>query len=235
MSFVFTCDSDLHFQSDGTNILPRTKKQNNVKIINRIKPDFTIVAGDLTNNGSDGSKILCIPISGPQEQLQNYVSQYAKPLEENNIPIFASMGNHDNWTYPPYIYMAIQKYIIKKYGNTVYNFIHKNVQFICLGIVPDSNALKYFHSIANKSLPIVLFFHYNLVGAFSDWWSDAQKIAFNDAINGYQIKLIVTGHLHECAAYFWNNYQVITCGGLGLYQCSYSDITQSVTVEWVTS
>jgi len=237
-SFVFICDSDLHFQSTvpgGPIVVPRSEKADNVLIITRIKPDFVIMAGDLTNNGSDGSTFCYIPISGPEKQLQAYLSQYVQPIQAHVIPIYAAMGNHDNYTYPPYVYMAVKSYLQKFYGGIHYNFVHKNVQFICLGLYPDAAALKYFNTVANKSLPIVVFFHYNLVGDWSNWWSDQEKDDFLITITGYQIKLIVTGHIHICASYQWNNYPVITCGGQGLYQCTYSAETQSINVVCLTN
>ena len=143
------------------------------------------------------------------------------------------MGNHDNWLYFPYVYKAVKRYIKKRHGDIFYNFIHKGVQFICLSIYPDVNGLKYFKSVANKSLPIVLFFHYNIEGELSNWWTNEEKENFKNTINGYHIKLIVNGHLHISSSYIWNGYQVITCGGDGFYKCFFSKDTENITVEHV--
>jgi Icc-related predicted phosphoesterase len=228
MAFTFVCDSDLHFEERGLNDLPRPEKDNNVSIIQSLNPDLVIVAGDLTNNGSDGSKICCLPISGHQCQLQAYEEKYVKPLEQFTS-VYASMGNHDNWTYFPYVYKAIQVYIIKKYGGINYHFTHKGVQFICLGIYPDADALRFFLKNADSTIPLVLFFHYNLQGPWSDWWTNEEKEAFNTTIAGYNVKLIVTGHIHECSNYTWEGYNVITCGGRGVYKCTY--FNNNVSIE----
>lgn len=233
-SFYFYCDSDLHFSADDDDdITPMSYKNNNATKVIEAKPDLVLVAGDMTNNGSDGSKFMCIPISGPEKQLQGYLTQYVEPITANGIQVYSCLGNHDNWTYPPYVYKAIVKYIKKKHGGIYYNFIHKGVQFICLNIYPDSAGLKYFKKVADATLPIVLFFHYNLEGEMSGWWTDEEKEAFKNTISGYSIKLIVTGHLHEAHEGIWNGYSYIICGGAGIYKCFFSAETQSVSVSQV--
>ena len=233
-SFYFFCDSDLHFKKRDNNIVTLYDyKANNVQRIINSNADFVLVAGDITNNGSDGKKILCIPISGPEKQLQAYMSHYVEPIESYGIKVYSCLGNHDNWTYPPYIHKAIVNFIKKKHGGLLYNFVNKSVQFICLSIYPDKTSLKYFSKVADKSKPIVVFFNYNLEGEVSGSWSNEEKQAFKNTINGYNIKLIVTGHLHEAWAVTWNGYPVIICGGMGVYKCYFDADTQSISVEQI--
>ena len=78
-SFYFFADSDLHFQKrESGAILPMEYKLDNISRIIKEQPDLVLVAGDLTNNGSDGSKILCIPISGPEKTVTSVYFRLCK-------------------------------------------------------------------------------------------------------------------------------------------------------------
>lgn len=221
----FICDSDLHFKVySGNTPTIRPDKIANVSRIKTLDPDFVIVAGDLTNNGSDGKKLLCIPLSGPEKQLQGYVESYAKNLEQQDIQVYECMGNHDDWTYPPYMYMAVKKYIISKHKSLLYSFTQGDLLFICLNIYPDSDGRKFLrNTLKDKKRPVVIFFHYNLQGQWSNWWTDDDKKAFLEVISGYNVILIVTGHIHETNSYTWNGFQVVTCGGSKLVSCNYDN------------
>lgn len=232
MSFIFYCDSDLHFQEDETgNVRIRSDKKDNVnKIKNDKNSSFVIVAGDMTHNGSDGKKLLCIPISGQQKQLQGYVEQYVTALA--TIPVYECMGNHDNWTYFPYIHKAVEEYIKEKFGSTCYSWKYGKVSFICLGLYPNDEGLRYLNNVLDGETPTVLIFHYNLHGPWSDFWTTEEKDRFYNTIKGYKnILLIVTGHIHASEEYIWNGFKVITCGGSGLMKCTYNHMNNKITVN----
>lgn len=233
MSFIFYCDSDLHFQEDDSgNMCIRSDKKDNVSKIKSDKnSSFVIVAGDMTHNGSDDKKFLCtIPISGRQKQLQGYIDQYANAL--TGIPVYECMGNHDNWSYFPYVYKAVEKYIKDKFGATLYSWKYGQVLFVCLGIYPDDEGIRYLNSVLDGETPTVLIFHYNLDGPWSDFWTTEEKDRFYNTIKGNKnILMIITGHIHASKEYLWNGFKVITCGGPGLMKCTYNHMNNKITVN----
>ena len=81
--------------------------------------------------------------------------------------------------------------------------------------------------------PTIIFFHYNVVGSDSDWWDYGEKDVFFDAIKGYNIKLIVTGHQHESFSHVWRGKipMVCVCGDY-FAACEYKKIDQSVRVDF---
>lgn len=244
--FIFYADSDIHFQLRNKNGTPdpnaidvnmRPEKSDNVDIIiNDKESEFVIIAGDLTQNGSDGKKIGCLPISGPEKQLQGLQQKYIDICEKNNKKVYLCMGNHDEWTYPPYIYKAIEKYIKTKHGNLLYTFEHKGVQFINLGKYPNRSACNYFKSVAQKNKPTVLVCHFNFIGPYSDWWTNDEKKYFEKTIDGYNIILIICGHIHANNRYVWaHRYDIVTCGGMGITKCKYNSKTNTIETNVITN
>jgi len=231
---VFICDSDLHF-----NPQIRVEKENHVEKIKaqNDNPSIILLIGDLTDTGSDGKKILgCIPISGKHKELQGLKTDFIKPLEDSGFSVYSCMGNHDDYTYFPYIYKPIEKFIKEKHGNLCYSFIKDNLKFICLSKCPTESNLTYLKTqLSNNSplQPTVLFFHYNLIGKWSDWWKESEKEDFYQAIKEYNIILIATGHIHSTSQYEWKNYKVITCGGSQMIKCTYDDIQKILTTEFI--
>lgn len=229
-SFTFFADSDLHFgkstptKNKANDLNIRNDKINNVKLILENDCDFVLACGDLTDTGSDGFELFDHSINDKQEQVQALKKKYVKPIETRK-KIYLTLGNHDN---EPNLYKPVANYIACKHGSLRYNFMHKGVQFICLNIYPDTISLLYFLLCAKKDTPIVIFFHYNLIGPFSDWWTDEQKDKFKNTIDNYKIVLIVTGHHHICKEYDWHGYKTIVCGGSGLYSCTFHKNTKQI-------
>jgi predicted MPP superfamily phosphohydrolase len=229
-TFTFFADSDLHFgrstpkANDAADLFIRGDKSDNVKFVKASDCDFVLACGDLTNTGSDGFTLFGHAINDKQEQVQALKKKYVKPIEATK-PVYLCLGNHDN---EPTLHKPVANYIASRHGSLRYNFMHKGVQFICLNIYPDPLGLFYFMLVAKKDTPIVLFFHYNLIGPFSDWWTDDQKDKFKKTIEGYDVKLIITGHHHVCKEYDWHGYKTIVCGGDGLYSCTFNKHSRDI-------
>lgn len=64
------------------------------------------------------------------------------------------------------------------------------------------------------SAPIVIFFHYNLVGSNCNWWwSKEEKEDFYEVIRDYNVLAIFTGHCHSSYFTKWKNIPVFGVGG----------------------
>ena len=59
---------------------------------------------------------------------------------------------------------------------------------------------------------MVIYFHYSILGAFSDWWSSREKQAFARAIANYNVIGIFHGHFHGSAHYRWAGHDVYNVG-----------------------
>jgi cytolysin (calcineurin-like family phosphatase) len=58
---------------------------------------------------------------------------------------------------------------------------------------------------------VVIFCHYCYSGGMADWWTDAAKERFHDAVKGYHVALI-HGHSHGAYFYTWKGLQAISDG-----------------------
>lgn len=229
-SITLVIDSDLHFKADGI----RFDKADHLAKLRQLSDiDAIICAGDLTNNGFDGKRFLCWPYGGSEDQL----SPMAQHIDELQTiaPTYVSMGNHDNYVPWPYIHKGVRDYVVERHGGLRYSWEIKRAdhagtlmifRFICLDLYPDSAGLRYLEAElkANPNKMIVLYFHYNVEGAWSDWWSDAEKKAFLEAIEPHRrrIKLIICGHRHANYHIVWNGYDVVSGAGSRLMVCTIS-------------
>ena len=198
-SFIFAIDSDLHFDP------VRSEKKDNAEHIINSGADFLIVTGDMTKRGTDGNSLCCF-INGGKDHLSGFMDDYYEPISKR-MPVYLCAGNHDNWVPWPYIYKPVINLIKEKHGSLTYSFDHKGVHFACCHIYPDDDVLKWLAKDLDKVIgPIILFFHYNLNGPYSDWWardknSDPKIVIerqskFYRVIKNKNVKLIITGHRH---------------------------------------
>jgi hypothetical protein len=223
----FICDSDVHYgdhnDSEG---IPESRKNSVAKILqinSQKKIDFVLCVGDILNNAADGHKLCgcCVPDSNGN-QYQAFIDKYLVPIENGGIGIKLCVGNHDidKWKYPA---LSILKLIHDKNGGTYswfqpdlascYTFIHKGIQFICMGVYPRNLEWLRNNLPTDKTQPIIFFYHYNtsLTEPFADWWSDEEKDSFHQTISSYNVKLIVNGHCHTSKTSSWRDIPYIIC------------------------
>jgi UDP-2,3-diacylglucosamine pyrophosphatase LpxH len=124
-----------------------------------------------------------------------------------------------------YPWAGVMKYIKNKYNATYswsdysmsgcYTYTHNGVQFISLGVYPKN--LKWLASVlpADKSQPLVIFYHFNTDKnePFGDWWKEEEKLAFYEAIKEHNVLLIINGHWHTSRITTWNNIKIVHCAG----------------------
>jgi len=68
--------------------------------------------------------------------------------------------------------------------------------------------------IGDSGRPILLMWHYGLdqFGHEARWWTDEQKAAFLEAIEGYNVLGFMHGHTHATSHYQWAGYDVFNLG-----------------------
>lgn len=101
-----------------------------------------------------------------------------------------------------------------------YTFKLGDITFVSCGLYPDMMYKKTIDSLGNEIIesdwsyledflyknfikyekldePIVLFFHYNIIGDFSDWWPQDHKDKLLRVVKNFKNLIICTGHLHK--------------------------------------
>ena len=227
-------DSDLHFGGGGI----RSEKRDNVeKIIDFCTDgdvDALICAGDLTNRGMDNKFFLqcCVPA---EREVSNLIEQYLDPLAKH-VGVYLCRGNHDKTTKWMGLYKPLDTLLVDKHGGLRYTFELKGYKFICLDICPNDESLIYltnvFLSMENKEQPVILFWHYNLTGKWSDWWPEENKQRLHSIITGFNINvvLIIVGHAHISQQIKWNDINVVSGAGEGLAKYTIDNDTTSFQI-----
>ena len=211
--FSFILDSDLQYGKEGK-VGPIFGKEDNLDLIleNDHDVDFVILAGDLTENGYNGKSFCCYNYGGNTKQLQAFQENYLDPLEQENIVVRLCPGNHDRGRFP-YFYQPVFSLLREKYGDIRYRFEYQHFNFICPGIYP--NDIPWLEKQLNGDLPNIIFFHYNLEGPFSDWWTEKEKDDFYKTIQDYKIAGILVGHHHISKESSWNDIKTVSAAGNG--------------------
>jgi predicted phosphodiesterase len=230
--FTFAVDSDIHYDSNGC----RADKSDNVENIissagdlsNRV--EFEIICGDLTNHGTDGTTTCFFwgrDKSKNQDEVGMFVNDYLKPVL-TRMPVYLCAGNHDQYVPFPYLNKPVFNLIKAMHNDIMYSFDHKGVHFVCCHIYPDSKVLKWLAADLKRYVsvfdtPVIIYFHFNLQGPYSNWWSDIEKENFYQTIKSYNVRGILCGHIHETRMYTWKGIPVITAGGAGFVKCTYDN------------
>ena len=215
---TFIVDSDLHFTNSIT-----PKKSNHVSLITGIckerQIDAVICPGDLTDNGWNGKSLCCWKYGGEYDQLISLKEQYISPISKYTN-VYLCMGNHDTYTPWPYIH-PVGNYIERRYDSLRYVFKLGDLHFVCLNIYPDRKGISFLNDILVKGRPYVLFFHYNLEGQWSDWWTEKEKEQFYETIKDYNIVAILVGHAHRSSNMEWRGINVISGASTAVPVCTY--------------
>jgi predicted MPP superfamily phosphohydrolase len=216
---TFIVDSDIHFKHQ---IKPY--KSNHVEKIIELtrkeKINAVICPGDLTDNGWDGKHLFCRKYGGDYDQLTPLKTQFVEPLEKY-VPVYLCVGNHDYYVPKPYIHHGVLDYIIKKHGALIYSFDINDLHFICLGKYPDKSAIKFLKQNLHKDKNIIIYFHFNLDGPWSDWWTVAEKDVFAQTINGYNIIALLVGHCHISQITEWRGFKVVMGAAESFAKCTW--------------
>ena len=214
--FIQITDPQFGFFSSNNGFEEETELyEKAVAAINRLKPDFLVITGDLVNNKDDRS------------QVAEFKRITAKLKTE--IPVYYSPGNHDIGQSPT------QKDIdsfISDYGSDRFSFKHKKSTFIGLNsCLIKSNTpvleqiqfdwLKRVLGKSKRSAHTVIFTHYPFfINAF-----DEPEIYSNIPVETRKkylalfkeknVDALFAGHLHNNASAKYGNMDMITTNAVG--------------------
>ncbi|MBW2454570.1 MAG: metallophosphoesterase [Deltaproteobacteria bacterium] len=205
---TFFVTADTHFGAEG--LVERNRRQ--IVAMNDLpgramppalggiveQPLAVLVAGDLTDFGW-------------QTEWQQFLAHYG-PGGLLRYRIYETTGNHDR--YAPLGY-AVLDGVRARHGALLYGVALGPVRVICLDRYPDAEAQQWLArqlALLGKTVPVMLFFHYPLMGTFADWWSERDKEGLARVIQDYSVEAIFHGHSHDSRPYEWRGVTVYNVG-----------------------
>lgn len=164
-------------------------------------PRGVLVAGDLTEDGGQVDWIM-------------FEALYGRTGKEGPLkyPVFEGAGNHDlvrDW--------VVRDRIRERHGGWSYSFDFDGLHFVCLDEAPGEEGLAFLENDLGKhpsSTPIVLYFHFPLLGPFRNNWFGKSDYPdrFHSLIEGRNVVGIFHGHNHASGAYRWRGFDVYNVG-----------------------
>lgn len=214
----FAVISDLHFPS---------RKLRATAFVNAISTrqsvQFVVATGDLTDKGTDGGGVTACSCLSPlfkngpgskEDQLGEYVECFEAPLRALGKKVYAVPGNSDVERVGCLAMSPVRDFLCGRYGNTHYVIERGGVKLVFCDVYPNAEVLAWMSLELRFNVnPVIFFFHFNLVGENSDWWTQKEKDAFRDAIAGMRVLGIFVGHQHSSYAHTWYGYDVYCTGG----------------------
>ncbi|QJX73905.1 hypothetical protein F-E9_132 [Faustovirus] len=239
--FKFIVDSDIHFDlRESGKVEPWPyKAAAHKRMFNAIEVDKTIelviLDGDLCEHGASGRKY-----RGEKSDELGGLKAHVKAIEAcetsaqtakyKHVKTLMCVGNHDTWTAAPLPVPAwiwwrnIESWPLDFGNGVVYKRDHRGLTMMVLGIFPNAIVLPLLSMwLKCAKNPVLLVFHYNLVGPFSDFWSDDEKKNFLKTIKPWSDKIaaIVVGHYHITGESRWEGFKVIMGAGETLPVCEF--------------
>ena len=165
------------------------------------EPLGVLVAGDLTNGGR-------------KSQWKQFTEYYGLAGGDGLLkyPVYEGTGNHDRMSF---LLRPVISGVKKRHGSLTYSWDWGDVHLVCLDLYPNASNLRWLKrdlARVGRVVPVVLYFHYSILGPYSRWWSDREKEAFRQAIDGFNIIGIFHGHYHGSMHYKWQGYDVYNVG-----------------------
>ena len=148
-------------------------------------PNGVLIAGDLTENGH-------------MKEWIAFEKLYGLTGKEGRIkfPVFECTGNHDRTWYRN----SVPKRVARRHKGCCYKVSWGDLQVISCDLCPGKKNIKWLEKQLEKigpNLPIIIFFHYNMVGPFSDYWSKKEKRDFLKLCRYFKVIAVFHGHLHQ--------------------------------------
>lgn len=145
-------------------------------------------------------------------QGEEFRQDYLAPLEAAKICVLLGAGNHDFSDTTRTALNLIKAHHGKLYYRKKVGTIH----FINCGVYPDSKTvlpwLKKELTTTNGE-PVVIAFHYNILGNHNRWWSPEERQDFLATIKDKNVQIIMTGHDHQTYTGTINSIPVVCSGG----------------------
>jgi cytolysin (calcineurin-like family phosphatase) len=207
---TFLVAADAHFGASGMGELNRRAIEDMNAIAGKPypggggvvgQPRGVLFAGDMTDNGMAW-------------EWKTFEELYGLTGKEGLLkyPVFEGSGNHDRLV--PLI-QVVPAHVRDRHGDLTYSMDWGDVHVVCLDQYPGRQNLDWLRrdlAKAGKQVPVVIYFHYSVLGPYSQWWSQSEKEAFASAIAGYNVIGIFHGHFHGCYSYRWKGIDVFNIG-----------------------
>jgi hypothetical protein len=160
-------------------------------------PRGLLVVGDLTDDGTAFS---------------DFTALYGLTGRDGHLhyPVYETIGNHD-WGWDSPAKLGVRE----RHGDVAYAWDWEGVHFASLGVYPNAERLAWLQqdlARVGTAQRVILFFHFSLEGPYSDDWTAAEKDAFAEAIEPYNIVAIFHGHYHRHGHYLWRGHDVFRPG-----------------------
>ncbi len=163
-------------------------------------PRGVLVAGDLTQDGT-------------RAQWAEFTAVYGRNGRDGLLryPTLEAPGNHDSHGGRRYVASMVRQ----RHGAQRYAWWWRGVRFICLGRFPKARYRRWLRRTlraAGRETPVVIYFHYNMVGPYSFMWGRRPKRRFAADIRRYNVVAIFHGHYHPAFHYRWQGVDVFNVG-----------------------
>lgn len=178
------------------------------------KISAVISAGDLTDHGYDAKNYWCCFKNGDVNEFEGFLEHYYEPIQLTGTPLLLCAGNHDTYTNFPHR-KPVFDFIKEVYGDLYYHKKIDGINYFSCHMYPTREICEWLkNEILNTNGPIIIFFHYNLQGAYSDWWQDSEKEYFWNTISPFKHRIIciINGHLHSTVIEKWKGVQYCIAG-----------------------
>jgi hypothetical protein len=145
-------------------------------------------------------------------QTAEFKQKYLDPIDAAKIRVLLGAGNHD---FGDTTRTAL-KLIKARHGKLYYAEKVGNITYLNCGVYPDSKTVMPWlkkQLTKTNGEPVVIAFHYNILGNHNTWWHPEERQAFLDAIKGKNVQLIMNGHDHQTYTGTINSIPVVCSGG----------------------
>jgi predicted phosphodiesterase len=201
--FLVVSDTHLGFAdiaNENARLIPKLNE------IGGAKARGVVITGDLTEYGQ------------PKEWEQ-FVKLYGLHGTETalKLPVFEMVGNHDKVNLGPWVEQRVSERHETK--ERFYSWDWDDLHLVALQEGPDQDGLAWLAKDLERQaadVPLVIFFHLALLGPWStgNWFDDAYKERFAQAIAQRNVVAIFHGHHHATGHYQWKSYDVFKPGAV---------------------
>lgn len=224
--------TDIHLQSEQNAVKGLTQA---LDTVNKMKPDFIITGGDLIMDALGQSY-------GRADSLYNLYSEVIKKSEcpvYNTMGNHEIYGIYKKSGADPANPEYGEKMFEKRIGQSYTSFDHKGWKFMIINSIEDTKKGKYTGQVdsaqiswikgelkkTNPRTPIVLSTHIPFITANTQKYegstlaNDSSIVVYNsteviDLFSGYNLKLVLQGHLHTVEDIYIDEIHFITGGAV---------------------
>ncbi|MBC7124035.1 MAG: metallophosphoesterase, partial [Bacteroidales bacterium] len=231
-TFSIAFMTDIHLQPEDKAVEGFTKA---LDTVNKLNPDFIITGGDLIMDALGQSY-------GRADSLYNLYQQVIKKSSKpvyNTMGNHELYGIYKKSNADPANPEYGELMFEKRLGKSYYAFEHKGWKFIVINSIEDTKKGKYIGQIdstqiswiknelknTNPKTPIVISTHIPFITAYTQKYggttlpNDSILVVYNakeviDLFNGYNLKLVLQGHLHIVEDIYIDGIHFITGGAV---------------------